>query len=83
MSVKRRRKWPLYVWLFTLYPILFLFSHNIGRVIEEQVLLSISIALLGARVDGRMDQVHPGQYSSGRERREPPSLKTTQPIPRM
>ncbi|MBN1309986.1 MAG: hypothetical protein JXB30_01115 [Anaerolineae bacterium] len=41
---------PLYVWLFALYPIVFLFSQNVGRVIEEQVVLSIGIALLGTTI---------------------------------
>ncbi|MBN1429929.1 MAG: hypothetical protein JXB07_16285 [Anaerolineae bacterium] len=46
MSTKNWANRPLYVWLFALYPILFLFSQNVGRVFESQVIISIAITLL-------------------------------------
>lgn len=48
MSTKNWKHWPLYVWLFALYPVLFLFSQNIGRVIELEVGISIGVVLLSA-----------------------------------
>jgi hypothetical protein len=39
------KRYPIYVWCLTLYPILFLYAHNIQYVFVDQVLLSIGVAL--------------------------------------
>jgi hypothetical protein len=46
-DTSRLKDWPIYVWLLALYPVLFLFAQNVGRVIEEQVLVAIGAVLLG------------------------------------
>lgn len=48
MKTRSWKHWPLYVWLFALYPVLFLFSQNIGRVIEVQVSVAIGVVALSA-----------------------------------
>jgi hypothetical protein len=37
------KRWPLYPWLFVLYPILFVYSRNVGEVFALEVLLFIGI----------------------------------------
>jgi hypothetical protein len=42
------RHLPLYTWLLAIYPVLFVFSQNVGEVFESEVWLSIAAAPLGA-----------------------------------
>jgi hypothetical protein len=48
VTIKGLKDWPFYVWLFSLYAVLFLFSQNVGRVSEGQVLIVLGITLLDA-----------------------------------
>ncbi len=42
------KTWPLYVWLIAAYPVLFLFSQNIGEVYQTEVIASLIAALVAA-----------------------------------
>ncbi len=48
MSADRLKPRPPYVWLIAAYPVLFLFSQNIGEVYQTEVIASLIAALLAA-----------------------------------
>jgi hypothetical protein len=39
---------PFYTWLIAIYPVLFVYSQNVGEVFEREVWLSLAAALIGA-----------------------------------
>ncbi|MBI5958689.1 MAG: hypothetical protein HY866_08140 [Chloroflexi bacterium] len=42
--------WPFYVWFFVLYPVLYLYAHNIALVESRDVLVAIVLALAAVTV---------------------------------